>query len=695
MAVYLSPLAGAGWQFFTDDGVPLAGGKIFTYAAGTTTPQATYTTAAGNIAHLNPIILDANGRVNEVWLSDGVTYKFIIKDSTDAILGTYDDLSGINDVASLINGVYADFANTSNVAKGDALVGFKQANMSGVYAGAVGQTVHRKLQEQVSVFDFMTTAEIQDVQAGTNLIDVRAAVNNAFTAIIANGGGTLFFPKGTYYVSDYIGNTNYGGVTQTINLAVIGEPGTVINCNPSVYANDALYLRFQDAQILIVKNIRVECNTKVCTGIICTSVTPLRIGEVDSCQVFNVHAVNNPGVTTSVFGINVSSVAWGYVAKVTNCIVQNVTRTKTGLACQAIVVTGISAAVVENNSISNVRHSGVVGDKIDADGIVVFSQQNGSGNYEKSAAYVTNNHVRNCEGRFIKFQSNGSALAEGNYLGIDGSLELIDNWRAFDSQVGDATFNNNVVRVGDAWSGGASATMFNITPPLLANQDYTSEGFFQRVTNNNVEVQKNMSYFCIPSMPAAGVTANYYVDISNNICNYPVALNTTDQAANAFDYFIYLSSGPSVANTNGQVVWNIRGNIVSTYHFIGLTYTQADYTNKWFFYICDNWKTPTGYTREIFLNGANAPYTSTFLIRDNMIGQNAGNFTWPSDSTKWLNGCSFGNGDSSAGVISPAPANYRNGSFYKKGNIYGVEVVAGGVGYHYISMDNGANWYTT
>jgi hypothetical protein len=58
MAVNLSPFGGAGWQFFNNNGVPLAGGKIYTYAAGTTTPQATYTTNSGVTPHSNPIILN-------------------------------------------------------------------------------------------------------------------------------------------------------------------------------------------------------------------------------------------------------------------------------------------------------------------------------------------------------------------------------------------------------------------------------------------------------------------------------------------------------------------------------------------------------------------------------------------------------------------------------------------------------------
>ena len=68
-------------QFFDDDGNPLAAGKLYTYEAGTTDPKDTYTTQAGDVAHANPIILDAAGRA-EIWL-DG-SYDFVLKDSDDA-----------------------------------------------------------------------------------------------------------------------------------------------------------------------------------------------------------------------------------------------------------------------------------------------------------------------------------------------------------------------------------------------------------------------------------------------------------------------------------------------------------------------------------------------------------------------------------------------------------------------------------
>jgi len=98
MAVNLSPVGGVAGQFFDNNGNPLSGGKIYTYAAGTTTPQATYTTASGGTAHTNPIVLDSAGRVpsGEIWLTDGLSYKFEIKTSTEVLIGTYDNVIGIN-----------------------------------------------------------------------------------------------------------------------------------------------------------------------------------------------------------------------------------------------------------------------------------------------------------------------------------------------------------------------------------------------------------------------------------------------------------------------------------------------------------------------------------------------------------------------------------------------------------------------
>jgi hypothetical protein len=72
--------------------LPLVGGKLFTYAAGTTTPIATYTDHTGSSLNTNPIILDSAGQAN-VWLTDTTTYKYTLTTPTNVPLFTVDYVS--------------------------------------------------------------------------------------------------------------------------------------------------------------------------------------------------------------------------------------------------------------------------------------------------------------------------------------------------------------------------------------------------------------------------------------------------------------------------------------------------------------------------------------------------------------------------------------------------------------------------
>jgi hypothetical protein len=104
MAVNLSPV-GNGQQFFDNNGVPLSGGLLYTYQAGSSTPLATYTDINATVANANPIVLNSSGRLdNEVWLTYGFNYKFVLQTSAAVTLGTYDNLYGIIGVAGTSTG---------------------------------------------------------------------------------------------------------------------------------------------------------------------------------------------------------------------------------------------------------------------------------------------------------------------------------------------------------------------------------------------------------------------------------------------------------------------------------------------------------------------------------------------------------------------------------------------------------------
>jgi hypothetical protein len=86
------------------DNLPLAGGLLYTYQAGTTTALATYTSSDGLIACANPIVLGVNGIApTEIWLSSSYNYKFVLATAENVVLYTYDNINGIPSANSVVN----------------------------------------------------------------------------------------------------------------------------------------------------------------------------------------------------------------------------------------------------------------------------------------------------------------------------------------------------------------------------------------------------------------------------------------------------------------------------------------------------------------------------------------------------------------------------------------------------------------
>lgn len=68
-----------------------SGGKLFFYAAGTSTPQNTYTDAGLTSANTNPVILNSAGRpATDIFLQD-LGYKVVLEDSSGNLIWTADN----------------------------------------------------------------------------------------------------------------------------------------------------------------------------------------------------------------------------------------------------------------------------------------------------------------------------------------------------------------------------------------------------------------------------------------------------------------------------------------------------------------------------------------------------------------------------------------------------------------------------
>ena len=166
-------------QFFTAGGIPLVGGHLYTYAAGTSTPLATYTSFDGVTQNPVDIVLDARGETpNGVWLN-GLAYKFVLAnaDATPVVIWTVDNISTEYNLSVYEAAIAAP--------SGSSLVGFQQQESS-----VTTETVQSKLYESVSVVDFGAV--------GDGSTDDTVAIQAAL-----NASRSVYFPvpSVSYYIT--------------------------------------------------------------------------------------------------------------------------------------------------------------------------------------------------------------------------------------------------------------------------------------------------------------------------------------------------------------------------------------------------------------------------------------------------------------------------------------------------------------
>lgn len=170
-----SPLTSLNFQAIGADGLAVPGGLLYSYVAGTLTPQATYTDSTGSVANANPVVLDAAGQ-KPVWLGDSA-YRFILKTAAGV---TVRDVDNVRSAGGLDAQLRADLSSTA----AGGQIGFSR---SLPYAA---DTVGAKLQEIVSAKDDPFNAAGNGTTNDTTAIAAAEAAAN-----------DIYLPPGTYLVN--------------------------------------------------------------------------------------------------------------------------------------------------------------------------------------------------------------------------------------------------------------------------------------------------------------------------------------------------------------------------------------------------------------------------------------------------------------------------------------------------------------
>ncbi len=435
-------------QFFQASGSPLSGGKLYTYAAGTTTPLATYTSSSGGTANANPVVLNSRGEAS-VWLGDA-KYKFKLTDSANVEVWTVDNLDG----STLVT------AAALAASTGSSLVGYAPTG-----TGAVATTVQNKLRQFVTPFDFGAV--------GNGSTNDRAALKAALeSGHPVDGCGYTYAIDGSCTPTSMVGLQNatlvqignpLAGNIQTLNLVGLSNffvdnvtinMGSAITTLFSDDANSGLYIGGVNPTTYVV-NFMVT-RVKV-TGNGCGAGIQVRHGKrfvIEDCLVYDRTSGSSPDPTNdSQDGIEVVNCANFTLA---NCQVYNL---KTRLSGTPVVKWTRGFLIVE------VRDCSIVGCNATAvdQGFDVSGAYDAANNYTGNRRWTMSGCTANSCGTYgFKF---ANVTRDGLVMGcianntatigfvFSGSSNVITGNEKYNTQNIDVVGCKVVNVLGNGWSG--------------------------------------------------------------------------------------------------------------------------------------------------------------------------------------------------------------------------------------------------
>ena len=199
-------------KFFDNNGNPLFRGTLTTYAAGTTTPQATYVDSTQTTQNTNPIVLNFRGECN-LWLDPTLSYKFVLKDFFGNTIWTVDNIAGGSIPALISQNLIPNPTNTFTLGNSthswaQLYLGANAVPALDTASGIVSYYPRTSLETSSSVtpvnFSFppytlpryMSASQLSDWLAGTSAVDQGSAFSTLFSLVGAN----VVIPPGTFKI---------------------------------------------------------------------------------------------------------------------------------------------------------------------------------------------------------------------------------------------------------------------------------------------------------------------------------------------------------------------------------------------------------------------------------------------------------------------------------------------------------------
>lgn len=207
-------------QILDSGGTPLESGRVYTYAPSTTTTKLAYTNSTGTVVHTYTsdgaggeyISLNARGELPAPLFVLAGGYDITVQTASGAAVWTRRAI-GTDDFASANSVQLIDLSNTSDVTKGDALVGVKRTN-------ATTATTQHAINE---TRPFNAKADFGAV--GNGVVDDTTALNAWLAACYSNSVAG-YLPAGNYGVTSLTVTATGNRLNQSMTIFGDGRYAT-------------------------------------------------------------------------------------------------------------------------------------------------------------------------------------------------------------------------------------------------------------------------------------------------------------------------------------------------------------------------------------------------------------------------------------------------------------------------------------